>query len=103
MQRLLVDSHGSVRAREVLFAQRWLGGASAKHFGERIKVDAGFTALCTECRQSFQQHGWTGTDYACPGDWLVQDRAGTLRRVKPGAFLDEYEPEQRQSPPPREI
>jgi hypothetical protein len=53
MQRLLVDSHGSVRAREVLFAQRWLGGASAKHFGERIKVDAGFKALCTECRQSF--------------------------------------------------
>jgi len=101
MQRLLVDGRGSVRSREILVAERWRGEATTKQFGGRIVIDPAFKALCTECRKTFAIHGWTGSEYACPGDWIVQDRSGSLRRLKPGAFLEQHVAEPSQSPAPR--
>jgi hypothetical protein len=102
-QRLLAEGQGVVRSRELYRARRWLGADSAKQFGGLVALDIGFVARCTECKKSFAIHGWTGTEYVCPGDWLVQDRKGVLRRFKPGAFLELCVAESSQSPPPRAL
>ena len=103
MQRLLAEGQGWVRSREVYRVERWHGAASTKRFDGRVVTDPAFTALCTECGKTFATHGWTGTEYVCPGDWLLQDRSGALRRFKPAAFLDQHVAESRQSPAPREL
>ena len=58
--------------------------------------------FCPECGNRMQRHGLLygsdGTQYVCPGDYVVTGRDGTYYRLSRGEFEGIYEPYVR---PPR--